>query len=144
MERNPPLLATRTKRSPALDAAVPRRQAEARKIAKQSYPFQCCVVCGLQLPSALTVAHLDHQPGNNDPDNLAWLCGTHHWMFDCDLYPIVAVKLMRSHWQATEGKPSHAGHMKDAGPRAAATRKRSLAAGKAWATRRKATPTQAD
>ena len=92
-----------------------RRQGEARKVVMQHYPFLCCVICGSQMPAALTVAHLDHQPGNNDPDNLAWLCGTHHWMFDCALYPIEAVKLMRACWQETGGVPNHSGRMKQAG-----------------------------
>ncbi len=119
---------------PALFAG--RKQHEARIVAKREYPFQCCVICGLQLVAALDVAHLDHQPGNNEPDNLAWLCKSHHWMFDCELYPIEAVKLMRTRWNETKGMPSHAGRMKQAGPKAAATRKRSAGALKAWATRR--------
>ncbi|MGH7112056.1 MAG: HNH endonuclease signature motif containing protein, partial [Stellaceae bacterium] len=64
-----------------------RKQGEARKVAAEHYPFRCCVVCGLQLPASLTVAHLDHHAGNNDPDNIAYLCGTHHWMYDAGLYP---------------------------------------------------------
>ena len=84
----------------------------------------------------MTVAHLDHAAGHNDPDNLAYLCQTHHWMYDAGLYPIEAIKLMRLHWQTTEGVASHAARMKDAGPKAAATRKRRAAAKKAWATRR--------
>lgn len=115
---------------------LPRKQREARRLAKEHYSFECCVVCGLQLPGALTVAHLDHEAGNNEPDNLAWLCGTHHWMFDCGLYPVEAVKLMRTHWQQTKGKPSHAGRMKQAGPKAAETRRKSAIARKAWVTRR--------
>jgi hypothetical protein len=57
-------------------------------------------------------------------------------MFDCDLYPIEAVKLMREKWQDTKGKASHAGRMRQAGPKAAATRRRSASARKAWTTRR--------
>jgi predicted restriction endonuclease len=71
-----------------------RRQGEARKIAHQAYPFRCCVICGQQMEVSLVVAHLDHHAGNNDLDNLAYLCGTHHWMYDCGLYPIEAVKLL--------------------------------------------------
>ncbi len=115
-----------------------RKQGEARKITAENYPFRCCVICGLQILTCLTVAHLDHQPRNNDPDNLAWLCWTHHWMFDCDFYPVEAVKLLRARWQVTQGKPSHAGRMKSAGAKAAATRKRSARAKKAWITRRAA------
>lgn len=113
-----------------------RKNAAARKAASDAYPFKCCVVCGLQIATCLNIAHLDHHAGNNDPDNLAWLCGTHHWMFDCGLYPVAAIKLMRAHWQETKGVPSHAARMKAAGAKAAATRKRTASAKKAWATRR--------
>jgi len=65
------------------------------------------------------VAHLDQNAGNNDPDNLAFMCQTHHWMFDAGLYPIEAIKLLRSHWQSTGGVPSHKARMKDAGAKAA-------------------------
>jgi hypothetical protein len=57
-----------------------------------------------------------------DPGNLAYLCGTHHWMYDCGLYPIDAVKLLRDHWQKTLGKPDHKPRMKDAGAKAARKR----------------------
>ncbi len=115
-----------------------RRQSEARRIAGEAYEHRCCVVCGLQIETCLTVAHLDHRASNNDADNLAFLCQTHHWMFDAGLYPIEAIKLMRAHWQETKGVANHAARMKDAGPRAAATRKRRTAARKAWVTRRSA------
>lgn len=113
-----------------------RNQAETRRIAAAHYPFRCCVVCGLQLPASLTVAHLDHQAGNNDPDNIAYLCGTHHWMYDAGLYPVEAIKLLRAHWQKTAGKPDYGPRMKDAGEKAARTRKRNAAARKSWQTRR--------
>jgi hypothetical protein len=127
-----------TSRTPLPDETelLSRKQGEARRIAGEHYPFRCCVVCGLQLPASLTVAHLDHRPGNNDPDNLAYLCGTHHWMYDAGLYPINAIKDLREHWQKTEGKPDHKERMKDAGVKAALTRKKSAAARKAWQTRR--------
>lgn len=111
-----------------------RNSVEAYRQAKAAYPYKCCVVCGLQ--TALAVAHLDQAAGNNDPDNLAYLCHTHHFMFDSGLYPLEAIKLMRAHWQETQGVLSHAARMKDAGPKAAATRKRRAAARKAWATRK--------
>jgi len=116
---------------------LPRRQAKAYRVAKQAYPFACCVVCGLQLRTCLTVAHLDHNSGRNDPDNLAWLCWTHHWMFDADLYPIRAIKLMRARWQKTKGVPRRI-PMIGAGTKAAATLKLSARAKKAWKTRREA------
>src|SRR3712207_3700022 len=112
-----------------------RRQSEARRVAKAAYPFQGCVVCGLEVPTCLTVAHLDHRAGNNDPDNLAFLCPTHHWMYDAGLYPLEAIRLLRAHWQETKGKASHRARMKDAGQKAAVTRRRRAAARKAVETR---------
>ncbi|WP_027132755.1 HNH endonuclease [Geminicoccus roseus] len=102
----------------------------------EHYPFKCCAVCGLQLATCLTVAHLDHDASNNGPDNLARLCQTHHWMYDAGLYPVEAIRLLQAHWQTIEGKPSHKARMKDAGAKAALTRKRSAAARKAVETRR--------
>ena len=119
---------------------LPRKQIEARRVASAAYPFQCCALCGLQVPTCLAVAHLDHNPGNNDPDNLAHLCHTHHWMHDAGLYPTAAIVMLRDHWQMTRGVPSHKARMKYAGRKAATARKKSAAARKAWRTRRE-TPT---
>lgn len=120
----------------AVNDAPVRRQAEARRIAAQHWPYRCCVICGDTFVAALQLAHLDQNAGNNDPDNLAWLCGKHHWMFDCALYPIEAVKMMRAHWQVTKGVPDHTGRLKDAGKKAGRTRTRQAAARKAVITRR--------
>jgi hypothetical protein len=68
-----------------------------------SMPTMITTSYSLQVPTCLTVAHLDHKAGRNDPDNLAWLCWTHHWMFDADFYPIEAIRLMRQRWQDTKG-----------------------------------------
>ena len=111
-----------------------RDQAEAYRVAREAYPFRCCVVCGLQIPTCLTVAHLDHDAGNNDPDNLAWLCWTHHWMFDADFYPLKAIRLMLQRWQETKGVPRRV-PMIGAGLKAAITRKRSEIAKRAAKTR---------
>ncbi len=116
--------------------AVRRNSTEARRVADAAYPFKCCVVCGLQLGAALDIAHLDHDPSNNDKDNLAFLCRSHHWMLDAGLYPVAAIRLLREHWQANRDTFDHAARMKDAGPKAAQTRKRREAARKAVATRR--------
>jgi predicted restriction endonuclease len=113
-----------------------RSQGEARRVLNEHYPFKCCAVCGLQLATCLTVAHLDHDASNNAPDNLARLCQTHHWMYDAGLYPIEAIRLLQAHWQTIRGEPSHKARMKDAGAKAALTRKRSAAARKAVATRK--------
>jgi hypothetical protein len=114
---------------------IARNQGVARRVADKAYPFRCCVICGLQIKTCLTAAHLDHNSGNNDPDNLAWLCWTHHWMFDADFYPIAAIKLMRERWQKTKAEPCRI-PMIGAGIKAAETRKRSARAKKAWKTRR--------
>lgn len=114
---------------------LPRKQGEARRVAASAYEFRGCVVCGLTLQSGIMVAHLDQNGGNNDPDNLAYLCGTHHWMYDAGLYPIEAIRLLRAHWQRTKGKPDHKPRMKTAGADAARTRKRKASARKAVATR---------
>ena len=57
-------------------------------------------------------------------------------MFDVGLYPLKAIRLMRARWQETKGEACHKARMKDAGVKAALTRRRSAAARKAWATRR--------
>jgi hypothetical protein len=114
-----------------------RKQGEARKVASHAYPFRCCVVCGLQIGACITVAHLDQNSGNNAPENLAFLCQTHHWMYDAGLYPPEAIELLRAHWQMTKGVPSHKARMKDAGVKAARSRKLRAAGRKAWATRLK-------
>jgi hypothetical protein len=112
-----------------------RNSAEARRVANEAYPYRCCVVCGLS-DICLDVAHLDNCSWNNDPDNLAFLCPTHHSMYDRALYPLEAIKLLRAHWQETKGTPSHKARMKDAGVKAARRRKWRLAGLKAAATRR--------
>ena len=119
------------------NAPKTRDQALARRVLDENYPFKCCAVCGLQIETCLTVAHLDHDATNNAPDNLARLCQTHHWMYDAGLYPIDAIRLLQSHWQTTKGTPDHSGRMKDAGAKAALTRKRKAAARKAVDTREK-------
>lgn len=46
---------------------------------------RCCLCYGLDKDDAEQrgqIAHLDHDPGNNDPDNLAFLCLDHHDAYD--------------------------------------------------------------
>lgn len=118
-------------------ARLPRKQAEARRVAKKAYTFRCCVVCGLQLGTCITVAHLDHNAGNNEPDNLAYLCQTHHWMYDAGFYPVEVIRHLRAHWQSTKGIPDHGPRMRTAGADAARTRKRRRTARKAADSRRR-------
>jgi hypothetical protein len=57
-------------------------------------------------------------------------------MYDAGPYPVQAIRLLQAYWQQTKGKPNHKGRMKDAGAKAALTRKRKAAALKAVAARR--------
>jgi hypothetical protein len=116
-----------------------KRSSRARKTALEAYPFACCTICGMTEVSVLDVAHLDQDPSNDTPDNLAFLCKTHHTMFDCGLYPVEGIRLLRAHWQIWHAKGAQADHsiyMKDAGKKAGQTRRRKTAARKAVATRR--------
>ena len=121
-------------RIPVLTVPI-RRQGEARRIIDAAYTFKCCAVCGLEIATCLHLCHLDHNAGNNSKENLARLCPTHHWMFDAGLYPIEAIRILRDHWQKTRGLPDHKPRMKDAGAKAALTRKRRAAAAKAVVAR---------
>ena len=107
-----------------------RNQSEARRVADHAYPFSCCAVCGLQIPTCLQIAHLDHNAANNAAENLARLCPTHHWMYDAGLYTADIIRLLQGRWQITRGVPDHKPRMKDAGVKAALTRKRRSAAAK--------------
>jgi hypothetical protein len=103
------------------NARKPGRRS-AHSVLDEHFPFKCCVVCGMTY--ALTAAHFDHDKTNNAPDNLARLCWTHHWMLDMELYSVEAIRLQQAHWQATKGIGNRKRCMKDAGAKAAATRKR--------------------
>lgn len=69
----------------------PRTYAEARQVAAEQ-SFQAFgdgpVPAGEQpiIVIVLTVAHLDHQPENCDPENLRALCQRHHLAHDHDLH----------------------------------------------------------
>lgn len=117
-----------------------------RKAALQHYIRQIegvdlhvCVMCGFGIKAILEVAHLSQDRSDNSIDNLAVLCPNCHKMHDIGLIPSDAVRLMRDY------KPSldWGGRIKDAGSKAAATRKlnavknaRSVAAKKAAAARK--------
>src|SRR5258706_8026318 len=96
-----------------------RNQAEARRVARHHYSYPGCCLCGQTVGEQ--IAHLDQNPANNHPDNLARLCHHHHWMFDIGLFSLDAIKLQRAHWEATKGKPTNA-FMKDPGRNARPTR----------------------
>lgn len=124
---------------PEFDSVDARRRLPgARRICLDNHkPY--CAICGLSLLMALDVAHLDQSAGNNDPDNLAFLCKTHHKLVDVGFYPVETVKFLRGRWNQFDGgewRPDNKLYMKDAAAKAAKTRSRSLIARKAVATRR--------
>jgi len=103
-----------------------------RQLALDNYP-PICAHCGFGVPEVLEVAHLDGDRSNNAVENLAILCPNCHKMHDIGLIPTDVVISMRDR----EREVDWSIRMKDAGQKAAATRKRKAAARKAWETRRK-------
>jgi hypothetical protein len=51
-----------------------------------------------------TIAHLDHNHSNDDPDNLARLCHHHHWMYDIGLFSLSRVETSTCALGVDEGK----------------------------------------
>jgi hypothetical protein len=99
-----------------------------------------CAHCGFGIPEVLEVAHLDCDHHNNNVGNLVLLCPTCHKMLDLDLISTEAMVQMRDRPKVVRW----AKRMKDAGKKAASSRKqhaaarhrkRRLAALKAAATR---------
>lgn len=101
-----------------------------------------CAICGVPHEAVLDACHIDQNPSNDAPDNLVWLCKTHHRMMDCGLYPPEGIKLLRDHWNRNGTDPNHLLYIKDGAKRAGATRRKSSIARRAWTTRRakQATP----
>ena len=66
-----------------------------RKIAKRTYKNHICVWCGYGNPSVLEVAHVDHDNKNHDPENLVFLCPTHHREYDIGLISTEMIKERR-------------------------------------------------
>lgn len=102
-----------------------------RKLAFEYYPL-ICAYCGFGMPEVLEVAHIDGNRGNNDLNNLVILCPNCHKMHDIGLIPTATIIEMRDR----EKQVNWSKRMKDAGQRAALTRKRRFAAKKAWETRK--------
>ncbi len=116
-----------------------------RKAALQHYTRQIegvhlhvCVMCGFGIKAILEVAHLSQDRSDNAIDNLAVLCPNCHKMHDIGLIPSDVIRRMRDYQPSLDWKL----RIKDAGSKAAATRKlkavkkvRSVAAKKAAATR---------
>ena len=113
-----------------------------RKIAFDSYD-PLCAHCGFGVPAVLEVAHVDGDRTNNAVENLVILCPNCHKMHDLDLISTETVIQMRDRPKIVDWSK----RMKDAGAKAAVTRKRRAAGRKAAQTRqrnkRKSQPTDA-
>lgn len=107
-----------------------------RKLAFEHYS-PICAYCGFGVPEILEVAHLDGDRQNDAVDNLAILCPNCHKMHDIGLIPTPTVIEMRGR----ERQVNWSQRMKDAGAKAALTRRRRAAARKAVETRRRNQPT---
>jgi hypothetical protein len=92
-----------------------------RQLAFATYP-QHCANCNFGVKEVLEVAHLEHSRSNNDPVNLAILCPNCHKMHDLGLIPSEVIVIMRAHPLTV----SRAKRMKDAGAKAAASRKKRI------------------
>jgi 5-methylcytosine-specific restriction endonuclease McrA len=103
-----------------------------RKAAFEHYD-PVCAHCGFGIPEVLEVAHIDRDRDNNDPGNLVILCPTCHRMYDLDLITTETIRLMRDRPKIADWSVL----LKDAGQKAALTRKRRAAARKAAETRRR-------
>jgi len=110
-----------------------------RKLAFENYPA-LCAHCGFGIEAVLEVAHIDCNHANNALSNLIILCPTCHRMHDLDLVSTDTIILMRDRPRIVRWSKL----MKDAGPKAAITRaktlqklKRQLAGIKAAKTRAK-------
>jgi len=107
-----------------------------RKLAFSHYA-PICAYCGFGVPEILEVAHLDGDHQNNALRNLALLCSNCHKMHDIGLIPTATIVQMRDRKKQVDWSK----RMKDAGAKAALTRKRKAAARKAVETRRRNSPT---
>jgi hypothetical protein len=103
-----------------------------RKLAFESYD-PVCAHCGFGIPAVLEVAHIDCNRQNNAVENLVILCPNCHKMHDLDLISTETITQMRDRPKVVDWKK----RMKDAGQKAALTRKRSGAARKAAETRKR-------
>ena len=81
-----------------------------------------CAHCGFGIRDVLEVAHLDCDRSNNDLANLAILCPNCHKMYDLDLITTETIILMRDRPKVVVW----AKRMKDAGKKAAASRRNTL------------------
>ena len=94
-----------------------------RKIAFNAYA-PLCAHCGFGIPAVLEVAHVDGNRQNNGPKNLVVLCPNCHKMHDLDLISTETIIQMRDRPKIVKWSK----RMKDAGKKAALTRKQREAA----------------
>ena len=94
-----------------------------RKIAFGTYG-PLCAHCGFGIPAVLEVAHIDGNRQNNEPTNLIVLCPNCHKMHDLDLISTETIIQMRDRPKIVKWSK----RMKDAGKKAAVTRKHRKAA----------------
>ncbi len=99
------------------------RRINYRKIAFAAYD-PLCAHCGFGIPAVLEVAHVDGNRQNNDPKNLVILCPNCHKMHDLDLISTETIIQMRDRPKIVKWSK----RMKDAGRKAALTRKHRKAA----------------
>jgi hypothetical protein len=92
-----------------------------RKLAFDHYD-PLCAHCGFGIPAVLEVAHLDGDRSHCDVDNLAILCPNCHKMYDLDLITIETIRQMRDRPKIVVW----AKRMKDAGKKAADSRRKTL------------------
>lgn len=110
----------------------PPKRINYRKLAFEHYD-PICAHCGFGIAEVLEVAHIDCNRANNDIGNLVILCPNCHKMHDLDIISTDMIIQMRNRPKNVKW----AKRMKEAGQKAALTRKRRLAGKKAVATRRK-------
>ena len=108
------------------------KRVDYRKLAFEHYD-PVCAHCGFGVPMVLEVCHIDGNRQNNAIENLVILCPTCHKMHDIDLIGTETILVMRDRPKEIDWSK----RMKDAGAKAATTRKRRAAARKAVETRRK-------
>ena len=78
-----------------------------------------CAHCGFGIPEVLEVGYLDGKRSNNEVGNLVILCPTCHKMLDLDIISTEAIIAIRDRPVVVSWKK----RMKDAGKKAAASRK---------------------
>ena len=91
-----------------------------RKLAFENYPA-LCAHCGFGIKDVLEVAHIDCNRSNNAVSNLVILCPNCHKMHDLDLISTETIIQMRDRPKVVVW----AKRMKDAGKKAAASRRKS-------------------